>query len=209
MQAHSRVGGFGLSSQAMTKLRNSISPWLAAISSVLILGACASGTANAPAPKSASDDSAAGSEKSEAKASDSTKQDMSEDETDEVAKADKKDDKKGASDDAKEKGGKGPVDDSRTTETLHEIIKKNRAKFKKCYEDERAKAQDLKGSVVLELTLDGDGKLKSVGTNADESTIKVKAVTDCIVKVAQSITWPPSSKGLNKDFRYEFGFNNK
>ena len=68
--------------------------------------------------------------------------------------------------------------------------------------------QDLKGTVVLELTLDADGKIKKSGTNADESTIKVKAVTECIVKVAQGLTYPASSKGLDKDFRYEFGFNN-
>ena len=190
----------------MTHLRNSISPWLAAISSLLLLGACASGASNAPASKTPSEESAADSAKSETKASGASKQDMSEDEeTDEVTKTEKKD----SSGDAKEKPGKGPVDDSRTTETIHKIIKDNRAKFKKCYENERAKAPDLKGSVVLELTLDGDGKLKSVGTNADESTIKIKAVTDCIVKVAQSLTYPPSSKGLDKDFRYEFGFNNK
>lgn len=188
----------------MTNLRNSIIPWLAAISSLVLLGACASGTSNAPAAKSASDESAVGSEKGDTKAPETSKQDMAEDEeTDEVTKPDKKE----ASGDAK--SGKGPVDDSRTTETLHAIIKKNRAKFKKCYEDERAKAQDLKGTVVLELTLDADGKIKSIGTNADESTIKVKAVNDCIVAVAKSIEWPPSSKGLNKDFRYEFGFNNK
>ena len=190
----------------MTNLRNSICPWLVALSSLLLLGACASGAASTPASKTASEVSAAGSDESDPKASDQTKKDVAEDaETDEVTKSEKKD----TSGDAKEKPSKGPVDDSRTTETLHKIVKDNRAKFKKCYEEERAKAQDLKGSVVLELTLDGDGKIKSIGTNAEESTIKIKAVTDCIVKVAQSLTWPPSSKGLNKDFRYEFGFNNK
>ena len=110
--------------------------------------------------------------------------------------------------DGAKKGGAAPVDDSRTTASIQKIINENRPKFKKCYEDERKKAQDLKGTVVLELTLDADGKIKKSGVNGEESTIKLKAVTDCIVKVAESLTYPASSKGLDKDFRYEFGFNN-
>ncbi len=126
----------------------------------------------------------------------------------------KSDASKNPADDAKpkgdegKKGGSAPVDDSRTTESIHKIIKENRAKFKKCYEDERKKIPDLKGTVVLELTLDADGKIKKSGTAAEESTIKVKAVSDCIVKIAEGLSYPPSSKGLDKDFRYEFGFNN-
>jgi len=184
-------------------------PWLTAIGSLVLVSACGPSMSNAPETKTASEESAAGSDESASgdKVKESSKNDMAEeDETDEVTTPSKSN-----SGEAKEKPAKGaaPVDDSRTTETIHKIIKEHRTTFKKCYETERAKAPDLKGSVVLELTLDGDGKIKSVGTNAEESTIKVKAITDCIVKVAQGLTYPASSKGLDKDFRYEFGFNNK
>ena len=101
-----------------------------------------------------------------------------------------------------------PIDDSRTTESIRKIINENRKTFKKCYEDERQKAQDLRGTVVLELSLDAEGKLTTVGVNAEKSTIKVKAVSECIIQVAKGLKYPPSSKGLDKDFTYKFGFNN-
>ncbi len=190
---------------AMTASRNSMSLWLAAISTVLLLGSCAE---NAPPAKSPSGQSATGPDSDSSGAKSSSKADaVEEDETDEVTGP-----AKTTSSDKKDKPGKdgaaAPVDDSRTTESIRKIINDNRPAFKKCYEDERKKAQDLKGTVVLELTMDGDGKLTSSGVNAEESTIKVRAVTDCIVKVAQGLKYPPSSKGLDKDFRYQFGFNN-
>jgi hypothetical protein len=191
----------------MTHLRNSISPWLAALSSLMLIGACASSATNSPKPKSLSDESATGPEDSStsAKSSATTKGDAAEDETEEAATPAKAKESAG---EAKEKAGKAPVDDSRTTEAIHKIIKENRKTFKKCYEDERKKAPDLKGTVLLKLTLDAEGKIKSVGIDPDETTIKVKAVSDCIIKVAQTLTYPPSSKGLDKDFQYKFGFNN-
>jgi len=190
----------------MTHLRNPISPWLAALSFLVLVGACASNTPNSPNPKTPSEESATGPEdvSNSAKSSATTKGDAPEDETDEAPKAKAKE----SAGEAKEKTGKAPVDDSRTTEAIHKIIKDNRKTFKKCYEDERKKAPDLKGTVLLKLTLDAEGKIKSAGIDPDETTIKVKAVSDCIIKVAQSLTYPPSSKGLDKDFQYKFGFNN-
>jgi hypothetical protein len=189
----------------MTASRNSKTPWFAAICS-LLLGACAS---NAPPVKTPSGESATSPSSDSSSTKPSAKADAVEgDESDEVTAP-----AKAAAGDTKEKrtadkGDKAPVDDSRTTESIRKIINDNRATFKKCYEDERKKAPDLKGTVVLELTMDADGKLTSSGVDAEESTIKVRAVTDCIVKVAQGLKYPPSSKGLDKDFRYQFGFNN-
>ena len=188
----------------MTNLRNSISPWLAAITSLMLLGACASGATNSPSSKSAADESAAGPDHV-GKASE--KSESSDEESDEVTTPTKSKDKESASE-QKEKSGKAPVDDSRTTEAIHKLIKDNRKQFKKCYEDERKKAPDLKGTVMLKLTLDAEGKIKNADTDPEETTIKVKAVTDCIIKVAHTLTYPPSSKGLDKDFQYKFGFNN-
>ena|SRR5664280_909295 len=208
--AHGATQGeaLGLSCSAMTATLKHINPWYSTLCFLLLLGACAS---NAPSPKSPSGDSANGpeNESGSAKASDKDKSDIEEDTRDEStlpAKASPNESNdKGA---ANKAGAAAPVDDSRTTASIQKIINENRPKFKKCYEDERKKAQDLKGTVVLQLTLDADGKIKSAGVDTDEGTIKVRAVSDCIVKVAQSLTYPASSKGLDKDFRYEFGFNN-
>jgi hypothetical protein len=176
----------------------------------LLQVACAS---NAPEPKSPTGESANGpsaeadSEKSAAKdKSDIVEEDKGDDAAS-PAKSSATDSKdKPAS--SKATGTAAPVDDSRTTESIRKVIDTNRPKFKKCYEEERKKVPDLKGTVVLELTLDAEGKIKSAGVDAEDGTIKVKAISDCIVKVAQTLTYPASSKGLDKDFRYEFGFNN-
>lgn len=193
----------------MTVSRKFIYPWFCTFSSFLLFGACAS---NAPSPKSPTGESANGPETEavSAKAAEKDKPDIAEEDTSNESTSPAK----AASNEAKDKapadkaGAAAPVDDSRTTESIRKIIDTNRSKFKKCYEIERKKVPDLKGTVVLQLTLDADGKIKTAGVDADEGTIKVRAVSDCIVKVAQSLTYPASSKGLDKDFRYEFGFNN-
>jgi len=189
----------------MSTLQKVIRCGLPALCAAALSWACAS---NTPKSKTPSEEPASGSEQGAATATKDSP-DIAEDNVDSKSEASTKsaDEAKPKTDDGK-KGTATPVDDSRTTASIQKLINENRPKFKKCYEDERKKVQDLKGTVVLELTLDADGKIKKSGTNADESTIKVKAVTECIVKVAQGLTYPASSKGLDKDFRYEFGFNN-
>jgi hypothetical protein len=188
----------------MSTLQNFIRLGLPITCTAVLAWACASNTPSSKAPNT---ESASGSEQENPGAAAESKGDMPAENVDNKSEASNK-----AADEAKpkadEKKGAAPVDDSRTTASIQKIINENRPKFKKCYEDERKKAQDLKGTIVLELTLDADGKIKKSGFNAEESTIKVKSVGDCIVKVAEGLTYPPSSKGLDKDFRYEFGFNN-
>ena len=191
----------------MSTTHKIIRSWLPTLCAVVLLGACAS---NTPAAKSSHASSATGSAEDVTDQTSPTKDksDIPEDNAGDESAAPSKaasDDVKGKTDEGK-KGA--PVDDSRTTASIQKIINENRPKFKKCYEDVRKKMQDLKGTVVLELTLDADGKIKKSGVAEEESTIKVKTVTECIVSVAQSLTYPSSSKGLDKDFRYEFGFNN-
>jgi hypothetical protein len=121
--------------------------------------------------------------------------------------ADKKSsNKKAAADD--DDDDKAPVDDSRTTASIANVIKENRKAFKKCYEDVRKDQPELKGNVVLKLVLDGAGKVKKAYVD-DESSIRIPKIVDCMIKLAQSLTYPKSSKGLDKDFEYNFGFNNQ
>jgi hypothetical protein len=104
---------------------------------------------------------------------------------------------------------KAPTDDSRTTANVAKVFKDNRKAFKKCYEDVRRTQQDLKGDILLKVLLDGDGKVKKAYIDEEESTIHNQKIADCMVKLAQSLTYPKSSKGLDKDFEYKFGFNNQ
>ena len=194
----------------MTVSYKSYNLCLIAICALSIQVSCAS---NAPAPKSPTGESANGPDVG----ADREKGATTKDKTD-IAEEDTGDDAapkaKSSTTESKDKpssskaGTAAPVDDSRTTESIRKVIDANRPKFKKCYEEERKKVPGLKGTVVLELTLDSEGKIKSAGVDAEDGTIKVKAISDCIVRVAQTLTYPASSKGLDKDFRYEFGFNN-
>jgi hypothetical protein len=101
-----------------------------------------------------------------------------------------------------------PVDDSRTTESVNKIFKDNRKSFKKCYEEVRKDKPELKGNVVLKVVLDAEGKVKKAYVEESESSIHEQKIDDCMIKLAKSLSYPKSSKGLEKDFEYDFGFNN-
>lgn len=180
-----------------------------AVLSLLI--ACSSSPTRPPASASDKTDSA------ETNDGDDGKGDMAADAEDKKAdsekseakeeKSDKKaSDKKAAADD--DDDDKPQVDDSRTTASVAKIFKENRKAFKKCYEDVRKDQPDLKGNVLLRVMLDGAGQVKKAYVD-DESSIRVAKVTDCMIKLAKSLSYPKSSKGLDKEFEYNFGFNNQ
>ena len=169
--------------------------------------ACASGTGK---PAASADDADSKTDSSETTPADdasgdsSKKSDSAADETSdkkEDAKSDKKTAAKGDDDEGDAEAA--PKDDSRTTEICRKVIDDNRKAFKKCYKD----LPDIKGTVVLELELDAGGKIKKAYID-DESTIKEKKVHDCILDLAKSLTYPKSTKGLDKNFEYTFGIRN-
>ncbi len=104
--------------------------------------------------------------------------------------------------------GKAPKDDSRSDAAIEQLFKDNRPAFKACYEAARKENKELKGNVKVKVLLDSAGKVKKAWIDLDRSTIKVTTVGDCMVKVAQGIPFPASSKGLEKESGYDFGFNN-
>jgi hypothetical protein len=118
----------------------------------------------------------------------------------EEAKSDKKPAAKGDNDDSAEPA---PKDDSRTTASCEKVIKDNRPGFKKCYKGRT----ELKGEIVLQIELDAAGKIKKAYID-QESTIKDQKVHDCILDFAKTLTYPSSTKGLDKNFEYTFGINN-
>jgi hypothetical protein len=112
------------------------------------------------------------------------------------------DGKKAAAADESE-GVVAPKDDSRTTAACAKVINDNRKLFKKCY----AGRSDIKGEIVLQVKLDAGGKVTKAYID-EESTIKDEKIHACIVDVAKGLTYPASTKGLEKDFEYNFGINN-
>lgn len=168
---------------------------------ISLLMACSSGPK--PVPETAADkNETADSPADEDSDSGSSKKADAAEVTDEKKSDDKSEDKKAKDEDAP------PVDDSRTTASVAKIFKDNRKAFKKCYEDVRKEKPELKGNVLLKVVLDGDGQVKKAYVD-DESSIREQKVIDCMIKVAKGLTYPKSSKGLEKDFEYDFGFNNQ
>lgn len=100
------------------------------------------------------------------------------------------------------------ADDSRTQRDIANIVSKNRPEFKKCFVAAKKEAPGLKGNAVLTLTLDATGKITKAGIDDARSSIKNPKFAECMVKVARGLAFPASSKGLDKDFEYDFGFEN-
>lgn len=173
-----------------------------------LLIAC--GSSPKPTPATAADeaDSATSVKGNESSSTDEAKKGDTESSANEdksEKKAEKQAEKKA---DADDDGDAPPVDDSRTTESVNKIFKENRKSFKKCYEDVRKDKPELKGNIVLKVVLDGDGQVKKAYVEEGESSIHEQKINDCMLKLAKSLTYPKSSKGLEKDFEYDFGFNN-
>jgi hypothetical protein len=200
----------------MSRSKSTRSLILAPLAVLPFLIACGSSATKPPASASDKTDSAEVGDDADAKSG----KDMNVDEEEKAekksdsdkssAKDDKKDEKKSADKkaDADDDDDKPPVDDTRTTAAVANIFKENRKAFKKCYEDVRKDKPELKGNVLLKVVLDGDGKVKKAYVD-DESSIREQKVTDCMIKLAKTLTYPKSSKGLEKDFEYDFGFNNQ
>jgi hypothetical protein len=175
------------------------------------LVACGSSPTRPPASASDQTDASETSDRDDVKGDNAASADDEDKKSDSgKASADEKSEKKSSDKktEADDDDDKPPVDDSRTTASVANIFKENRKAFKKCYEDVRKDKPELKGNVLLKVVLDGDGKVKKAFVD-DESSIREQKVTDCMIKLAKSLTYPKSSKGLDKDFEYDFGFNNQ
>lgn len=174
--------------------------------------ACASGAGKPAVSADGADSKPSTSEEATAEESGkdaSNKSDIAADEesskSDEKSEAKSSDtkDKKAAAKDDDDSGEAAPKDDSRTTAACAKVINDNRKLFKKCYKDR----SDIKGEIVLQVKLDAAGKVTKAFID-EESTIKDVKVHTCILDIAKGLTYPASTKGLEKDFEYNFGINN-
>lgn len=187
----------------MSRAKNPLSLLCAPVMVIPLLIAC--GSSPKPAPATAADEVSSEEAASDGESSPADDAKMAAAGSAADEKTEPKSDKKA---DSGEDEDAAPVDDSRTTESVNKIFKDNRKAFKKCYEDVRKEKPDLKGNIVLKVVLDGEGAVKKAYVEESESSIHEQKINDCMIKLAKSLTYPKSSKGLEKDFEYDFGFNN-
>jgi hypothetical protein len=139
-------------------------------------------------------------------AEDMAKADDDEEAKSEDKKADKKATKKAAADEEDDDGEAAPKDDSRTTGACDKVIMDNRKAYNKCYKEGGKNSSDLKGTIKLVVDIDSAGKVTKAAID-DESTIKEPKVYECMIALTKTLTFPASTKGLEKQFSHEFIHN--
>lgn len=113
--------------------------------------------------------------------------------------------------DKKAKAGPAGDDDSgpetRTLDSITAIVKAHRGEARACYEKALKQIPGLKGDIVIHFVVSPEGKVKTAEVNTDRSTITNAAVSQCVIGVIRSITFPESSKGMESAVNYPFNFN--
>ena len=90
---------------------------------------------------------------------------------------------------------------------LAKILKDNRKPVRECYEKALKDLPTLKGDMVIHLELDPEGKIKKIELNNERSTLKSPAVADCSIKFIKTISFPPSSRGMDTTMNYPYNLN--
>ena len=98
-------------------------------------------------------------------------------------------------------------EETRTTEVIAAIVKKNREQARACYEKVLKDKPGLKGDLVIQFVLKPDGAVKSAELNQERSTLSEPAIVKCVVDVIKSLKFPASSRGMETKANYPFNFN--
>jgi len=87
------------------------------------------------------------------------------------------------------------------------IIGENREKFRSCYDASPAKQKGNKGRVTLMWVLDPAGAVKD-GASIEQasSDFYCETLETCLVTTLKTLTFPPSTRGMNSSVRYPFDF---
>jgi TonB family protein len=99
------------------------------------------------------------------------------------------------------------AEDTRTTETMAEVVKANRHLFRLCYEKVQKKDPKLQGDVVITFTVTPQGRVKSAELNLEKSTLKNEEVGKCAIEEMKKLTFSESSLGMESTMNYPFNFN--
>lgn len=102
--------------------------------------------------------------------------------------------------------GRGAAE-TRTLDTIAQVVKKNRVRARACYEDVLRQKGGIKGNLVVHFVLDPQGGVKLAELNAARSTLDEPAVTRCVIDVIRSLEFPASSRGMETVVNYPFNFN--
>lgn len=110
--------------------------------------------------------------------------------------------------DAPKEGGAAPaepdVKETRTLDVIAKLVKEQRKQVRECYEKARKDLPTLQGDLVIHFVLDPEGKVKLAELNQERSTLKSPPVAECAIKVIKSISFPPSSRGMETEANYPF-----
>jgi TonB family protein len=99
--------------------------------------------------------------------------------------------------------------DSRTLESIRAVVGANRQKVRDCYDAALKTNPDIVGDLVVSFVIDPQGKVKTAEVNWKESDIHVPELDTCAVAAIRSLSFPPSSKGLESTVNYPFNLNPK
>jgi hypothetical protein len=102
--------------------------------------------------------------------------------------------------------GKSDVEEKRTIEVIQKLVKERRPEVRECYEKARKDLPSLQGDMIIHFVLDPEGKVKTIELNQERSTLKTAAVADCAIKTIKSISFPPSTRGMETNVNYPYNF---
>ena len=96
--------------------------------------------------------------------------------------------------------------ETRTVEVIQKIVKDHRQPVRDCYEKARKDLPSLQGDMMIHFVLDPDGKVKTIELNQERSTLKNPDVVNCAIATIKSLTFPPSSRGMESVVNYPYNF---
>ncbi|MEN9577001.1 MAG: hypothetical protein RJA70_10 [Pseudomonadota bacterium] len=98
------------------------------------------------------------------------------------------------------------VEETRTTQVIGEVIRKNRQAFRDCYDQELARSPGLRGNITLHFVLDPKGQVSLSKVNTERTTLTEPGLGKCTLAALNKLQFPPSSRGFESTVNYPFDF---
>jgi len=98
------------------------------------------------------------------------------------------------------------VPETRTQAVIAEVVKRNRASVRACYEKALKTSPGLRGTLTLRFTINPKGVVTAAEVNEARSDLAVPGLSECAVDAIRSIRFPKSSRGFESNVNYPFDF---
>lgn len=98
------------------------------------------------------------------------------------------------------------VEETRTSEVIADVVRKQRQLFRDCYEKELARSPGLRGNLTLHFVVDPRGQVSSAEVNTERSTLTQPLLGKCALDALRKLQFPPSSRGFESTVNYPFDF---